>query len=145
MITALAHACFVVPDLQRSVAFYQDVLGLKPAFEFRNDQGVLTGLYLHVGGRSFIELFQGSVEPGSGKESYRHISLEAADLAETVRVLRARGADITDPRLGKDGSWQAWTRDPDGNRIELHQYTSESQQTAAMARLGAGAGPGSSR
>ena len=35
-------------------------LGLTPAFDFRNDAGERTGVYLHVGGRNFVELFQGA-------------------------------------------------------------------------------------
>jgi len=31
--------------------------------------------------------------------------------------------------LGSDNSYQCWLDDPDGNRIELHQYTPESRQT----------------
>jgi hypothetical protein len=27
-----------------------------------------------------------------------------------------------------DHSWQAWITDPDGNKIELHDYTPESWQ-----------------
>ena len=34
--------------------------------------------------------------------------------------------------MGGDNSWQAWTCDPDGNRIELHQYTPESKQTPSL-------------
>ena len=43
--------------------------------------------------------------------------------------LRAAGVEVTDSKLGFDKSWQAWLTDPDDNRIELHQYTPESQQT----------------
>ena len=39
------------------------------------------------------------------------------------------GGVVTAPNLGADHSWQAWLADPDGNRIELHQYTPESKQT----------------
>ena len=63
MITALAHSCFVVRNLEASIAFYRDALGLTPAFDFLNEHGERYGVYLHVGGRSFIELFQGEVEP----------------------------------------------------------------------------------
>ncbi len=34
--------------------------------------------------------------------------------------------------MGSDHSWQAWLSDPDGNRVELHQYTPESWQTPAL-------------
>jgi lactoylglutathione lyase len=38
--------------------------------------------------------------------------------------------------LGGDQSYQAWLADPDGNRIELHQFTDKSLQIQALERLG---------
>jgi len=128
MMKALAHVCFTVRDLDASIAFYQDSLGLRQAFDFVNDGGQRFGVYLHLGGRSFIELFRGDVaEPAKG-QSFRHICIEVDDVAATVADLRAKGTEVTDPKLGSDHSWQAWLADPDGNRIELHGYTPESWQ-----------------
>ena len=128
MITGMAHACFTVSDLERSIGFYRDLLGLKPAFDFVNDDGRRFGIYLHLGGRNFIELFEGQLgEPAEG-QSYRHICLEVDDIESTVQTLRDQGVEVSDPKLGTDRSWQAWITDPDGNRIELHHYTAESKQ-----------------
>ena len=41
---------------------------------------------------------------------------------------RAQGVEVSDAKLGGDNAWQAWITDPDGNRIELHCYTPQSQQ-----------------
>ena len=118
MITGIAHACYTVSDLERSIAFYRDGLGLEPAFDFTNEEGRRFGLYLHAGGRNFIELFEGQL--GERAEG-------------TVAALRARGVEVSDPKLGGDQSWQAWIADPDGNRFELHQYTPESWQAPSLA------------
>jgi len=128
MIKALAHVCFTVRDLDASLVFYRDKLGLTPAFDFVNDQGVRTGAYLHVGGRSFIELFNGQLESPAPRQSFRHFCLEVEDFDGTVQQLRSRGVDVANVKLGTDRSWQAWIQDPDGNRIELHGYTAESRQ-----------------
>jgi catechol 2,3-dioxygenase-like lactoylglutathione lyase family enzyme len=133
MITGLAHACFTVADVERSLAFYQDTLGLKPAFDFVDDSGRRYGAYLHAGGRSFIELFEGQLDERAAKQSYRHICLEVDDIESTVRALREQGVEVSDVKLGRDHSYQAWTSDPDGNRIELHHYTAESWQAPHLA------------
>ncbi len=133
IIAGLAHVCFIVSDLERAATFYCETLGLQRAFSFVNDQGVTFGHYIHVGGRQFIELFQRDLAPRAEGQSYQHLCLEVADLAHTVSVLRGRGVACTDPQLGSDNAWQAWIQDPDGNRIELHQYTPEAKQMAWLA------------
>ena len=135
MITSIAHVCFVVKDLDASISFYREKLGMKEAFDFINDEGERFGVYLHAGGRTFIELFTGAPAAAAESQSYRHMCLEVDDIQRAVADLRAAGVELDDPVLGSDGSWQAWLADPDGNRIELHQYTPESKQTKAMGSL----------
>ena len=132
MIRNLAHLALVVRDLDASLAFYRDALGLPIAFEFRNDAGERFGLYLHVGGRTFIEMFEGERDPDDQRRSFRHFCLEVDDVPATVAHLRERGVEASEPKLGADQSWQAWIQDPDGNRIELHQYTPASWQAPAL-------------
>lgn len=132
MITGFAHACFVVKDLAASIEFYCDKLGLKPAFDFTDDQGKRYGVYIHVGGRSFIELFQGEVVAPAQKQSFSHCCLEVDDIQQTVADLRARGVEVGEVSFGMDNSWQAWLADPDGNRFELHQYTPTSWQAPSL-------------
>jgi catechol 2,3-dioxygenase-like lactoylglutathione lyase family enzyme len=133
MITGLAHACFTVSSLKKSEDFYCGGLGLKRAFDFKNDQGQRTGVYLHLGHRTFIELFEGTVGAPAAKPSYRHICLEVDDMEATVKAMRARGVEVSDIKLGMDQSHQAWLTDPDGNRIELHGYTPKSWQAPFLA------------
>jgi catechol 2,3-dioxygenase-like lactoylglutathione lyase family enzyme len=128
MITALAHVCFTVSDLERSIEFYRDGLGLIPAFDFTDPKGRRYGLYLHAGGRNFIELFEGQVGAPAAKPSFRHICLEVDDIESTVHSLRERGIEVSEMKMGVDHSYQAWIADPDGNRIELHGYTAQSWQ-----------------
>jgi catechol 2,3-dioxygenase-like lactoylglutathione lyase family enzyme len=117
-----------VKDLEASIAFYKDKLGLTPAFDFIDEDGRRFGVYLHVGGRTFVELFEGDLAERAPQQSYQHFCLEVDDFEQTVEELRARGAEVTDVKLGMDHSWQAWLTDPDGNHIELHGYTEESWQ-----------------
>lgn len=132
MITGFAHACFVVKDLEASLEFYRDKLGLKPAFDFTDEHGKRYGVYVHVGGRSFIELFQGEVAAPAQHQSFSHCCLEVDDIEQTVADLRARGVEVGEISFGMDNSWQAWLADPDGNRFELHQYTPRSWQAPSL-------------
>ena len=133
MIKGLAHVCFTCRDLAASEAFYVETLGMRHAFDFVNEEGRRFGVYVHAGERTFIELFEGKVGERAEGQAYRHVCLEVDDIEATVAELRARGVEVSDPKLGSDGSWQAWLADPDGNRIELHCYTPESQQAPSLA------------
>jgi len=128
MITGLAHICFVAKDLDASLAFYRDKLGLAYAFDLKNDQGERAGIYLHAGARTFVELFQARSGQKPNAGNYRHFCLEVSDFDATVQRLRDAGVDVTGVIEGQDHAWQAWISDPDGNRIELHGYTPESWQ-----------------
>lgn len=132
MITGIAHVCYLVGDLDRAIAFYE-TLGMKVAFDFTRETGERFGVYLHVGGRGFIELFVGEVDPSASGCSYQHLCLEVDDIDATVAALRDAGIEVSEKKLGSDNSWQAWTADPDGNGIELHGYTPESKQTPHLA------------
>lgn len=138
MLRTLAHACYIVRDLEATEKFYCDGLGMTNAFDFLNDDGSRRGFYLSVGDRTFLEFFKGDPKPVTGG-SYRHISLEVDDLDAMLARLSGAGIETTEKKLGKDQSWQAWITDPDGNPIELHCYTANSEQTKALARLASGA------
>ena len=132
MIKGIAHVCFTVSDLEASIDFYQNKLGFSHAFDFINDEGKRFGVYLHMGGRNFIELFAGKLEERAKGQTYRHFCAEVDDINTTVAELRSKGVEVSDAKLGSDNSWQAWITDPDGNRIELHQYTATSKQNVAL-------------
>lgn len=127
MITGLAHVCLQVRDLEAATRFYCDGLGLREAFDFRRADGARFGVYLHLGRRTFLELFE-NPDLQSGPGAYQHLCLEVEDMGATVADLRRRGVEVGEIALGSDGSYQAWLADPEGNRVELHQYTPESQQ-----------------
>lgn len=129
MITTVAHACYLVSDLEKSITFYRDGLGLTPAFDFIDKEGKRYGIYLKAGGRTFVELFAGKPEPRAEGQSFGHICLEVDDINTTVTDLKSRGVDVGEISLGMDNSYQAWFSDPDGNRFELMQYTPTSWQT----------------
>lgn len=49
--------------------------------------------------------------------------------------IRAAGVAITDKKLGVDETWQAWTADPNGVKIERFEYTPKSAQFVGGDRV----------
>lgn len=124
MIARLAHICLQVADIQRTLAFYRDGLGLRVAFTFRK-KGALKGAYFALGDRSFIEVFE--VEKPVG---ITHFCIETDDIDGFIAGATAKGIACTPKKLGGDGAWQTWLRDPDGHAFEIHQYTPGCMQFA---------------
>ncbi len=137
MLRGLSHVCFKVADLEASIDFYTEKLGLAHAFDFTRADGERFGVYLYFGNRTFLELFKGDGnDPDCNcARSFQHVCMEVASMDEAVSILREVGVEVSDPRMGTDGNPQAWLADPDGNRIELHELGPQGRQLAAITRL----------
>lgn len=127
MITALAHVCIASTDLDATERFYRVGLGLEKVFNFVRGGNVI-GFYLRVPGDSYIEVFRHDVIEPEAKSPISHLCFESDDLDAVASRLRAIGAKVTAKRLGADDSWQIWSADPCGVKIEFHQYTETSSQ-----------------
>ena len=137
MITQLAHINLFSDRHEEMVDFYTQKLGLKIAFTLDNNEGVPFGWYVECGKMTFIEIFNqaGAVRQWGGRvvalkhgSKYRHLCFEVKDLAAYSDLLIERGVNITSITVGMDNSKQAWIKDPDGNDIELMEYTPTSFQ-----------------
>lgn len=142
MITRLGHLCFKTAQFDTTVAFYRDTLGLPVKFTFINKDGALFGAYFDLGNMTFLEIFdlKGSNRQWGGSDdalkpndhtSYQHFCFEVRGLEQFRAGLIAKGVAVTDVVVGMDGSKQAWMKDPDGNSIELMEYTPASMQLKA--------------
>jgi lactoylglutathione lyase len=129
MITDLGHAAFAAHDLDRTLAFYEQ-LGIREAFRLSHPDGSLMLVYLHIAGDRFVEVFPGGPPPDPARRgSFMHLCLLSDDLRADVEHLRAAGVAIDqEPKIGLDRNWQAWIHDPDGNSIELMQLAEDSPQ-----------------
>ena len=132
MITSIAHVAYRVQDLEKSLDFFCRILGLEEAFRLLHDDGEPWLVYLRVGDSGFIELFpEGKKRFPTSPEAigFAHLCLYVDDIFAAVDQLRERGLECPGaPTLGKDGNWQYWIKDPDGNDIELMQLMPDSLQ-----------------
>ena len=133
MITGIAHAAVTVKDMPESVRFYTQALGCREAFVFQHPEtGEPWIVYLNVSPGQFIELFYGGTEEQPWHDSlmgFNHLCLEVDDIYASVQKIRDAGYPIDiEPQQGLDHNWQAWTRDPNGIRIELMQIMPDSPQ-----------------
>jgi catechol 2,3-dioxygenase-like lactoylglutathione lyase family enzyme len=106
-------------DLERSVRWYVDTLGLRIAREFGVD-GRRTGVVLFLGG-GFLEL-SGAARPAGGADASATpvaLWLQVPDVDEEHARLHRAGAVASAPETMPWGLRELWLRDPDGHRIVL--------------------------
>ncbi|MFW6006341.1 MAG: VOC family protein [Bacillota bacterium] len=132
MIKGIAHTAYVVEDLEKSIDFYSNILGFDKLFTMRDDEENPVLVYLKVKENQFIELFPASGSKEERKDSeigYAHLCLEVDDINEIAQKMEEEGITLdTPPKKGKDGNYQCWIKDPDGNPIEFMQMMPDSLQ-----------------
>lgn len=123
----LLHTMLRVGNLERSIEFYTDVLGMKLLRKKDYPKGRFTLAFVGYGEESetaVIELTHNwdtdRYEVGTG---YGHIALGVADIYVTCDEIRTRGGKITrEPGPMKEStSVIAFVEDPDRYKIELIQ------------------------
>lgn len=120
--TELAHIVFYVRDLQRSLAFYQDVVGLEVVGSIFHGRAALLS-----GGRTHHELLLIEVGDAPGPLSGRriglyHVAFKVGEDLDALRSARDRVLGNGHVLTGKSDhtvSQSLYLRDPDGNEVEL--------------------------
>lgn len=117
-IVALLHASLLIADLDRSRAFYEGVLGLKPSSS-RPDLG-FPGVWYDVGGCQIHLIRQPNPDPVDDRPVHggrdRHTALAVTGWDALRARLEALGIAHT---LSRSGRRALFCRDPDGNALEL--------------------------
>ena len=110
-LTGIHHVSINVSDLDRSVAFYTDVLGL--ALDSTRPDLTVKGVWLNLPAGQ-LHLIVGEVPTANGQ----HFALGVTDLDDAIAELRGSGVDVRGP-FPVGAARQAFLSDPDGNAIEL--------------------------
>jgi len=126
----LLHTMLRVGDLERSLAFYTEVLGMRLLRRKDYSDGRFTLAFVGYGDESnstVLELTHNwdtsSYEIGTG---YGHIALGVDDIQATCEAMAAKGGRVVrPPGPMKHGTTViAFVEDPDGYKVELIQLAS---------------------
>ncbi len=120
-VTGLDHLVLVVADVERSVAFYCDELGLRPERLDAWRRGEVLFPSVRVDGGTIIDLLQG--QPDGTNVDHLCLVVAPTDLAALAASGRFEVVDGPDTRWGARGDGTSlYVRDPDGNIVELRHY-----------------------
>ena len=121
----ILHTMLRVGDLERSIKFYTEVLGMKLLRTSENAEYKYTLAFVGYGDESenaVIELtYNWGVDKYDLGTAYGHIALGVDDIYATIDAIRAAGGKITrepGPVLGGK-TVIAFAEDPDGYKIEF--------------------------
>ncbi len=136
----MLHTMLRVGDLEKSLQFYCDVLGMQLLRQKDYPEGKFTLAFVGYGDESdntVIELTcNWGVEEYNLGDAYGHIALGVDNIYDTCAQIRLRGGKITrEPGPMKHGTTViAFVEDPNGYKIELIQLgTQGSTSKSAIA------------
>lgn len=133
----ILHTMLRVGNLERSIKFYTEVLGMRLLRTSENTEYKYTLAFLGYGGNekneAEIELtYNWGVESYDLGSAYGHIALGVDDIYATVEAVRQAGGKVTreaGPVLGGT-TVIAFVEDPDGYKIE---FIENKNATAALS------------
>jgi len=135
----MLHTMLRVGNLEKSLDFYCNVLGMKLLRQKDYPGGEFTLAFVGYGDESdhtVIELtYNWGVEKYDLGNAYGHIALGVDDIYDTCEQIKAQGGKVTrEPGPMKHGSTViAFVEDPDGYKIELIQLGTQGTATTKSA------------
>jgi lactoylglutathione lyase len=121
MITRLLHTRYRVNDLEKTVRFYREVLGLQEVRRSQSGRGSELVFLKAPGSEELIEICR---YPASGpvqvQPDLTHLAFEVDDWAKFEAHLKKIGVPISDgPHYTKEGGVIAFIDAPEGYEVEL--------------------------
>ncbi|MGB3266112.1 MAG: lactoylglutathione lyase [Microcoleus sp.] len=139
----LLHTMLRVANLEESLKFYTEVLGMKLLRQKDYPDGKFTLAFVGYGDESDTTVLEltynwGVTEYNLG-DAYGHIAIGVDDIYATCEQIKARGGKVSrEPGPMKHGSTViAFVEDPDGYKVELIQLKNQSSSSQKIAATNA--------
>lgn len=121
----LYHAVLYVRDLQKSAAFYRDLLGFEPIGDAFGGKAMAFRGGDHRTHHELLLIEVGDApHPGPGRRlGLYHLGIKVGDSLEELAQAKS---ELQDAGLSIEGesdhtvTWSLYIRDPDGNELELY-------------------------
>jgi lactoylglutathione lyase len=123
MVKKLLHTRMRVNDLERTVKFYEDILGLKVGRRHTSPRGAQLAFVRTPNSDEEIELCQlPDSPPVQVQPDLMHLAFEVEDIAAFAAQMAKKGVKLSDgPTRTGSGSIIAFVDAPEGYEIELIQ------------------------
>lgn len=120
LFSGIHHSSLIVEDLDKSLQFYCDILGLQK--DPQRPEMAYKGAWLNVGSQQIHLLNLNKTEQCVPQPEHvgrdRHTALHINDISQLQNVLQAHKVPFT---MSSSGRQALFCRDPDGNGLEFIQ------------------------
>lgn len=116
MIQGMNHFTVIARDLDETLAYYVDLLGLKVGP--RPDLG-FAGAWLYAGGTPILHVYADRPVPQPPAGVIDHMAFTARDLARVKRRFDEARWPYQLRQQKDSGTWQLFSHDPNGAKVEL--------------------------
>jgi len=122
-VTAMNHFTVLTDDVEATVRFYRDVVGLaqgpRPPLGF-------PGAWLYTGNQAVLHVVGGRTRSELRAGAIDHMAFSATGLAGAIAALDAKGIAHQCRQQVGSGVWQVFFHDPNGAKVELDFAPEES-------------------
>jgi catechol 2,3-dioxygenase-like lactoylglutathione lyase family enzyme len=115
-IESMNHFTVLSSDLEKSKAFYINILGLTEGYRPPLES---PGAWLYAGDQAILHIMAGRPMPTSAPGVIDHMAFSASDLQAVVDTLKQHGVKYALHRMKDLDIWQLFCHDPDGAKVEL--------------------------
>ena len=117
-VAGMNHFTILTDDLEKTLAFYAEHLGLKPGarppFTFPG-----AWLYAAGGNEAILHVIAGIERKALVKGVIDHMAFTGRDLVSTVTKLKEKSVAYELRKLPAYGTWQLFFHDPNGAKVEI--------------------------
>jgi catechol 2,3-dioxygenase-like lactoylglutathione lyase family enzyme len=115
-VTAMNHFTVLTDDVEATVRFYRDVVGLaqgaRPPLGF-------PGAWLYTGNQAVLHIVGGRQRSELRAGVIDHMAFSATGLSAAIATLDAKGIAHQCRQQVGSGVWQVFFHDPNGAKVEL--------------------------
>lgn len=115
-VAGMNHFTVLTDDVDTTVRFYGDLLGLEPG---PRPNLKFPGAWLYADGHPILHIVGGRARSELKPGVIDHMAFTGRDLAASLSGLKARGIEYDCRQQIDTGLWQVFFLDPNGAKIEL--------------------------
>ncbi|OOE12257.1 VOC family protein [Fictibacillus arsenicus] len=99
MITGIEHTGIMVTNMEKSLSFYTEILGLKLLDRFDHTSVPVELVFLGLEEKVLVELIAGYPEEVTNEGKVHHLAFSVTNIEEKFEILKGKGVQLKDNEI----------------------------------------------